>query len=330
MESLSLLANLLDPPILFFFFGILAVFVGSNLEIPGQIAKFFSLYLLMAIGIKGGVALAESGLSNEMILSLVAAVIMSLIIPIYSYWILRRKFNVYDAAAIAATYGSVSAVTFIAAQSFLTKHGIDFGGHMTVALVIMESPAIIMAIYFANMIKKAEKKNKKETDESGGAGKILKDAFTDGAHLLLLGSLFVGAVMGADGKKSLEPFTNEIFKGILAFFLLDMGILVAKRIKEIKGANFFMIGFAVVMPLVNAAIAIALAALFKLTVGDAFLLAVLSASASYIVVPAVVRYAIPEANPGTYFTMALAMTFPFNLIIGIPLYYNVVLHFIGG
>ena len=327
----SLLKILLDPTILFFFFGMLAAFLNSNLEIPPAIAKFFSLYLLMAIGFKGGVALSESGISQTMVFALLVTMLMSMLVPAYSYLILRKQIGFYDAAAIAATYGSVSAVTFIAAGSFLTNIGVEYGGYMTVALVLMESPAIIMAVFLANMARRSMAK----TAQANGVvaeppsppsqvamGPILKEAFTDGAHLLLLGSLAIGFITGAAGKEVLQPFTGDLFKGILAFFLLEMGLLVARRMREAKGISMKLVTFAIFMPIVNASVATLLAWITGLPLGDTLMVAVLSASASYIVVPAVVRYAIPEADPGRYFTMALAITFPFNIILGIPLYYN--------
>lgn len=327
----SLLANFIDPAILFFFFGVFAAGIRSNLEIPGSIAKFFSLYLLVAIGFKGGVALAGSGLDAAALAGIGAAMFMALLVPAYSFLILRRRAEPFDAAAIAATYGSISAVTFIAAQQFLTRNDVDFGGHMTVAMVLMESPAIIMAVLLASYVRSS---TALKLSPSVGAAAVtprpvslkavLHEAFTDGAHLLLIGSLLIGYLTGEAGKEMMAPFTADIFKGILAFFLLEMGLLVARQLREARGMPPFLIGFALVMPSVNAVIAIILASLLGMGAGDALLLAVLSASGSYIVVPAICRYAIPEASPGRYFTMSLGFTFPFNIIVGIPLYYFVI------
>lgn len=316
-----LLSNLLDPAILFFFFGLFAALVRSNLEIPGAISKFFSLYLLMAVGFKGGVAIAQSGFSSDMLLALGLAMLLALVIPAYSYAILRRKIPAYDAAAIAATYGSVSAVTFITATSFLTRQGVEFGGYMAVALVVMESPAIIMAVLLANLVRQQDKG---QHAAPVPFRELMREAFTDGAHLLLLGGLVIGAITGEAGKKVMDPFTGDLFKGILAFFLLDMGLLVAKRLREFRSAGRFLTGFGIVVPQFNAALALTLAKLTGLSSGDAFLLCVLAASASYIVVPAVIKYAIPEANPTLYFSMSLVITFPFNILLGIPLYFSVV------
>ena len=328
--ELNLLRNLIDPVILFFVFGVFAGAIRSNLEIPPAIAKFFSLYLLIAIGLKGGAALAETGLSMAGALALLAALIMAALVPAYSFLILRGHIKPYDAAAIAATYGSVSAVTFITAQQFLSRNEVDFGGHMTVAMVLMESPAIIMAVLLASLVRSQEAR---QTSPAAAAAavpglslkKVLHEAFTDGAHLLLIGSLLIGFVTGAEGKKIMEPFAVDIFKGILAFFLLEMGLLVARQLRESRAdLSLFIMGFALAMPVVNATVAMGLAWLFGLPKGDAMLLMVLAASASYIVVPAIVRYAIPEARPGIYFTMALGFTFPFNIVLGIPLYFATV------
>ena len=328
----SLVNNLVDPAILFFFFGLLAASVRSNLEIPAPIAKFFSLYLLIAIGFKGGVALSTSGFTAPALIGIGAALLMALLVPAYSFLILRNRTNPYNAAAIAATYGSISAVTFIAAQQYLTKNDVDFGGYMTVAMVLMESPAIIMAVLLATLVRKKEAFN--QTTAAGGTAvatnkpislkEVLHEAFTDGAHLLLIGSLVIGYITGDAGKDMMAPFTAEIFKGILAFFLLEMGLLVARQLRQTRDLDSFLIGFALIMPMVNAGLAVTLAYVLGMSQGDTLLLAVLAASGSYIVVPAICRYAIPEAKPGVYFSMSLAFTFPFNIVIGIPLYYAVI------
>ncbi|MBU3730325.1 MAG: sodium-dependent bicarbonate transport family permease [Beijerinckiaceae bacterium] len=319
----SLFKALIDPAILFFFFGLFAGFVRSNLAIPEQIAKFLSLYLLVAVGYKGGVGMSQAGFSTTMALALTAALILAFVIPVYAFALLRRRLNPFDAAAVAATYGSVSAVTFITAAAFIERQGVPYGGYMAVALVLMESPAIIMAVLLANVVRAQAAASGSASAVQVSLKTVLHEAFTDGAHLLLLGALVIGYLTGAPGKAALDPFLTSIQKGMLLFFLLEMGLLVARRAKDIQFQGPFLIVFAIVLPLVNAVFATGLAYLFKLPLGDAFLLAVLAASASYIVVPAVVRYAIPEANASLYFGMSLAMTFPFNILIGIPLYYTV-------
>lgn len=338
--DLSLARNLIDPAILFFFFGLFAAAVRSNLDIPAPIAKFFSLYLLVAIGFKGGVALATTGLTFTAVAAILAALLMAVLVPAYSFLILRNRINPFDAAATAATYGSVSAVTFITAQQFLTRNGVDFGGHMTVAMVLMESPAIIMAVLLASLVRKRQELMPspsvgaaavatKAPPQPVSIKEVLHEAFTDGAHLLLIGSLIIGYVTGTSGKEVMAPFIGDIFKGILAFFLLEMGLLVARQLRDSRDLGPFLVGFAIVLPMVNAAVAITLGWLLGLTPGDTLLLACLAASGSYIVVPAICRYAIPEAKPGVYFSMALAFTFPFNIVIGIPLYYGIINTFWG-
>ena len=329
--DIKLFATLLDPAILFFFLGMFAALVRSNLEIPTPIVKFLSLYLLMAIGIKGGVALSVSGFHVQMLVGLAIALFMAFLVPIYTFPLLRRKLDGYNAAAIAATYGSVSAVTFVAAGQFLDNYGIEYGGYMAVALVIMEAPAVIMAVALAAVTRAnlAKEGAGAAANVGMGSGKfsmtnILHESFTDGAILLLLGSLLIGFIVGADGYKVVKPFTGDLFKGLLAFFLLEMGMMVARRIREMKGVGAFLIAFAFLIPMLNAAIVITLSRLAGLSAGDTLMLAVLAASASYIVVPAVVRVAIPEANPGLYLGMALALTFPFNIVLGIPLYFQLI------
>lgn len=318
-----LLSSLLDPAILFFFFGLFAGALRSNLEIPGPIARFLSLYLLMTIGFKGGVSLASTGPTPAMAWTLLAAVALASVIPAYTFALLRTRLNAFDAAAIAATYGSVSAVTFITAVGFAERQGIPFGGYMTVALVLMESPAIIMAVLLANLVRSRQSVSAGGTAGRVGIGNVLHEAFTDGAHLLLLGSLLVGFITGEPGRKILEPFTG-MQKGILAFFLLDMGLLVALRARDLRENRLFLVVFGLCIPVLNAGLALTLAKFAGLAMGDAFLLCVLAASASYIVVPAVARYAIPEANASLYFGMSLVITFPFNIVVGIPLYHGVI------
>jgi len=314
----SLFASLIDPAILLFFFGILAGALRSNLEIPAAAAKFCSLYLLLVVGFKGGTSLAATGFTPAMGWALLAAAMLALAVPAWSFAVLRRRLSPFDAAAVAATYGSVSAVTFITAVGYAEGQNIETGGYMTVALVLMESPAIIMAVLLASYVR--SRQNVVATSATPlSLRAVLHEAFTDGAHLLLLAGVLIGFLTGEDGKQVMKPFT-DLQKGVLAFFLLDMGLLVASRARELRNNGPFLGAFGLLMPLFNAAVAMTLAKAFDLSLGDAFLLTVLAASASYIVVPAVVRYAIPEANPSLYFTMSLAITFPFNILIGLPLY----------
>lgn len=308
--------NFLDPAILFFIFGAFAGAIKSNLEIPQPIARFLSLYLLMALGLKGGFALHKSGFTVEIGLALGLAMLLAIIIPLLGYALLRTKLNNYDAAAIAATYGSVSAVTFITATQALDQAGIAFGGHMAAAMALMESPAIILAILLANKARASSTNNAQPV----GIAKILHESFTDGAQLLLLGSMTVGLVSGDAGQKIMAPFSIDLFKGMLAFFLLDMGLMAAKNFNGLKGKPSITLLYAILSPLVHASLALALCRLLGLPLGETILLMVLAASASYIAVPAVLRHALPEVNPALYMGMSLGITFPFNIILGIPLY----------
>lgn len=308
--------NLLDPAILFFVFGVLAGALRSNLEIPPAIAKFLSLYLLMALGLKGGFALAKSGFSPSVLVSLGAAMLMAFIVPALGYQLLKNRVSRFDAAAIAASYGSVSAVTFVTAMQYLENNGLSPGGHMAAALVVMESPAIIMAVLLANNLRRAPVSASSVTP----LGKILHESFTDGAQLLLLGAMAVGYLSGEAGQAVMAPFSIDLFKGMLAFFLLDMGLMVARSFDSVRGQSVVLLAYASIGPLVHAALALVLAVVLQLPAADAALLMVLSASASYIVVPVVLRYAIPEAQPSLYLGLSLGVTFPLNILLGIPLY----------
>lgn len=319
MDLSLLLTNILNPPVLFFFLGMMAVFVKSDLEIPQPLPKFFSLYLLRANGCKGGSELDTSGLNSEIILTLLIAILMASAVPIYSFFILKQKLDTYNAAAIGATYGSISAVTFITATSYLQKLSIPFGGHMVAALALMESPAIIVGIVLVRMFAAKSKDNNDFSWKE-----VMREAFLNGSVFLLVGSLLIGILTGSKGWQLMKPFTQDIFYGFLTFFLLDMGLVAARRIKELKKTGSFLIGFSILMPILNAIIGIFLAKLIGISIGNALLFAVLCASASYIAVPAAMRMTVPEANPSLYVSMALALTFPFNIIVGIPLYLQVI------
>ncbi|MDH6421804.1 hypothetical protein M2131_001745 [Polynucleobacter sphagniphilus] len=311
------MTNLLDPSILFFIFGIFAGLVKSNLEIPQPISRFLSLYLLMALGLKGGFALNKSGFTPEIALSLGLAITLAILIPLLGYNLLKHKLDKLDAAAISATYGSISAVTFITTTQVLDQNGISYGGHMAAAMALMESPAIIIAILLANHIRQ---KNLDSKTSNTSLGKVLHESFTDGGQLLLLGSLVVGLISGDAGHKVMAPFSIDLFKGLLAFFLLDMGLVAAKSISELKGKPPITLAYAFIAPPVHALIALNLCHLFHVPLGDTILLMILAASASYIAVPAVLRHAMPEVNPALYMGMSLGITFPLNIILGIPIY----------
>lgn len=323
--------SFLDPAILFFVLGIFAGVLRSNLEIPAPISRFLSLYLLMALGLKGGFALAASGLTREVAISLACALALAVAVPALGYALLRRFLSGFDAAAIAATYGSVSAVTFITAAQYLDSNGLTYGGHMAAAMALMESPAIIIAVVLANVVRGRASGTGLAADRAVRApiARVLHESFTDGGQLLLLGAIVIGILTGAAGQAAMQPFSGDLFKGMLAFFLLDMGLLTARNMGALKGRSPWLIAYAIGAPLVHAALALALAAAAGLSPGNGALLMVLAASASYIAAPAVVRQAIPEANPSLYFGMSLGLTFPFNVLIGIPLYVSAAFYVLG-
>ena len=308
---------LLDPTILFFIFGIFAGLVKSNLEIPQPISRFLSLYLLMALGLKGGFALNKSGFAPEIAISLGLAITLTIAIPVLSYNLLKQRLDKLDAAAIAATYGSISAVTFITTAQVLDQVGISYGGHMAAAMALMESPAIIIAIILANKIRQQRSGDKSSHTP---LGKVLHESFTDGGQLLLLGALVVGLISGEAGQKVMAPFSIDLFKGLLAFFLLDMGLLAAKSLGELKGKPTITLAYAFIAPPCHAMIALGLCHLLNIPLGDSILLMILAASASYIAVPAVLRHAMPEVSPAMYMGTSLGITFPLNIIVGIPVY----------
>lgn len=313
--NLQLIAdNLLNPPILFFVMGLLAVWFRSDLEIPQPLPKLFSLYLLFSIGFEGGVKLSGSGFSSYVLACIGAALLMATAVPLYSFFLLRTKLDVPNAAAIAATYGSVSAVTFLTAVAFLGNIGVSYGGHMVAGMALMESPAIVAGVLLARHYGGA-----RET-RPGAGSHLLREAFSNASVFMLLGSMAIGLLSGEKAAASMEPFTHHIFKGMLSFFLLDIGLVAARKMNSLKQSGPFLIAFALLIPLFNAGLGIALARIIGMTPGDAILFAVLCGSASYIAVPAAMRLAIPDANPSLYVSMALAVTFPFNIVLGIPLY----------
>lgn len=313
MDLHLLFDNLTNPALLFFFLGIIAVQLKSDLEIPPNSSKFISLYLLLSIGFKGGQELAHSDLNLEILWSLLFGILLALIVPIYTYYILRRKFSVANSGAIAASYGSVSAVTFVTAISFLEIEQIDFGGHMVAVMALMEAPSIIIALLLISLYDKENKVNI-------SMGKVVKHALTNGSVLLILGSLVVGFLASEEQAQGIKPFTTDIFKGFLAVFLLDMGITSGKKLSAFVKKGWFALVFAIVIPVINGSIVAIISELFTESEGNRLLFAILAASASYIAVPAAMRIAVPKANPSLYLPMALAITFPFNITLGMPLY----------
>ncbi len=323
MNTSLILQNVLTPPVLFFFLGILVVFFQSDLEIPSPLPKLFSLYLLLAIGFKGGVQLEASGLAPPVISTVFAAIGMSLVIPLICFCILRIKFNVFNSAAIAAAYGSISAVTFITAESFLESQGIPFDGFMVAALAIMESPAIIVGLLLVKLAAPKER----PIERVMRWREILHESMLNGSVYLLLGSLLIGfltAAFNPSGVTKMQPFTGKLFYGVECFFLLDMGIVAAQRLPSLKKAGSFLIAFAIGMPIFNAFIGVLVAKALSLQPGNALLFVVLCASASYLAVPTAMRMTVPEAKSSYYISTTLGLTFPFNIVIGIPVYMGLV------
>lgn len=313
----------LTPPVLFFLLGGAGTLLRSGLEIPLAVSRGLSLYLLMAIGLKGGVELAASGLPPSLLLTLGAAVATSVLGPLVSYQVLRRKLPPADAVAVASTYGSISAVTFITAGGYLALRGVPSSGEMVAAMALMESPAVAVGLLLARRSGVLSV----DAAHTGGLRWLIGETFRNEAVFLLLGSLLVGLLVGPAGWEPLRPFAEAPFQGALSVFLLDMGLLAARRLQALRDAGAFPIAYAVAAPVVQALAGMGLAALLGLHRGDALLFTVLCASGSYIAVPAAFRVALPQANPGVYLTMALGVTFPLNVLLGIPLYFEVISRF---
>lgn len=313
-----LFENLTNPALLFFILGVLAVKLKSDLEIPENSSKFISLYLLFSIGFKGGQELAHSDFTMEIVWSVVFGVMIALIIPIYCFFILRRKFNIYDSGAIAAAYGSVSAVTFVTAVSFLELQNLTFSGHMVAVMALMEAPAIIVGVILIRMFDK-------KTETNSSILSLIKHSFTNGSVLLILGSLIIGMLASDEQAMGIKPFTNDLFKGFLAMFLLDMGIVSGRKLGDFIKSGWFAVLFAIAIPLINGCLIAIASVLITDDIGNRFILAVLAASASYIAVPAAMKIAVPKANPGLFLPMALAITFPFNITFGMPIYLSIIM-----
>jgi hypothetical protein len=308
-----LIDNLTNPALLFFFLGIFAVQVKSDLEIPPSSSKFISLYLLFSIGFKGGQELSHSALDMEIVWSLLFGIFLAVAVSFYTFFILNRRLGVYNAGAIAAAYGSVSAVTFVTAVSFLELQQVSFGGHMVAVMALMEAPSIIVGVLLMAIF------NKEKTQQMP-FGKVVKHSVTNGSVMLILGSLIIGFMASDQQAEGIAPFTTDIFKGFLAVFLLDMGITSGKKLATFLENGWFSLIFAIVIPLINGCVVAFMSDTVTDSMGNRFLFAILAASASYIAVPAAMKLAAPKANPGLYIPMALAITFPLNITLGMPIY----------
>jgi len=314
-----LLDNLTNPALLFFLLGIIATRLKSDLEIPPNSSKFISLYLLFSIGFKGGQELAHSHFNLEIIWSVLFGVLIAFVIPIYCFFILKRKFSIENSGAIAAAYGSVSAVTFVTAVAFLEIQKYSFSGHMVAIMALMEAPAIIVGVILMRLFNKRQ-----SSAVTTKLSSVIRHSFTNGSVLLILGSLLIGYLASDQQAMGIKPFTTDIFKGFLAIFLLDMGIVSGKKLDIFFRSGWFPVIFAVIIPLVNGCIVAFISQTVTHEVGNRFIFAILAASASYIAVPAAMKIVAPRANPGLFLPMALAITFPFNITFGMPIYLSII------
>jgi len=319
MEILDAIrANLLSPAVLFFVLGLIAALTKSDLKFPEPMYVGLTIYLLVAIGFKGGVAISEAGLEKVWLPAL-AAIALGTVIPLWTFPVLRfgGKLPGVDAAAIAAHYGSVSAVTFIAATNYLKAIDVSFESYATAFLAVMESPAILVGVILGKM-------GMKNGGDSGASMRTaMHEALFGRSIFLLVGALVVGALCGSEGMQKVEAFFVTPFQGVLALFLLEMGIVAGRRVGDLRKVGLFLLAFGILVPIVNGALGVLLGKWAGLELGGATLLGVLSASASYIAAPAAIRISLPEANPTLYLTASLAITFPFNITVGIPLYYEI-------
>lgn len=316
-------ANLLSPIILSFVLGLFAALTRSDLSIPEAVAKGMSIYLLFAIGFKGGVSVADHGVDAALLMSVGAGVLLSFGLPLLAFALLKvlTKFSPLDAAAVAAHYGSISIVTFVAATSVLEGRAIEAEGYMVAVAAAMEAPAILSALWLVSR------------NGSGGRMEpgLMREILLNGSIVLLVGSFIIGMVTGERGMAEISSFIVSPFKGVLCLFLLDMGLVAGRGLRQSKGVlGLGAVAFGIVMPLAGSMIGLILGMLIGLSTGGVVLLMVLSASASYIAVPAAMRVALPEANPAIYLTLSLGVTFPFNLTLGIPLYVAIATQFTGG
>jgi len=315
----NLFENVTNPALLFFVLGILAVQLKNDLKIPENSSKFISIYLLLSIGFKGGNELSHNVIDHTILGSLALGLFLASIIPIVAFFILKSKVNIKNAGAIAAAYGSVSAVTFVTAISFLDFEGVEFDGYMIAVMALMEAPAIVLGILLIQIFSKD-----KQRSPDNSFRKVFNHSLNNASVFLILGSLVIGYLASDQQAEGIKPFTTDIFKGFLLVFLLDMGIRAGSQLSEMKKNGWFIFLFACIIPFFNGLLALGLASFVTSSPGNLLLFSILGAGASYIAVPAAFKNAIPEANPGLYLPMALGITFPVNIIIGIPFYYNLI------
>lgn len=328
MEIIELFSqNLFSPPILFFILGMIAGFLKSDLNVPDQIGRYLAIYLMMAIGFKGGVAIAETAeISSQIVYTIIAGILTGFTQPFLGYALLRwtTKLDSSTAAALSAHYGSVSMVTFVTAVGFLNANAVVYAGYIIAVLALMEAPAILTGLFIAH---KAEPKTISATEKA--TPRLSREIFTNGAILLLSGSFIVGWLTGTSGMEKMRGFLADPFHGILSFFLLDMGLVVSRQMHHLKEFNIKLLLFGIYMPLIGAFVGLSLSKLIGLDIGTGTLFTVLVASASYIAVTAAMRLALPQAKASVYVPVSLAITFPFNISVGIPLYFTLAQMFLS-
>ena len=314
------IGNLVSPMVLFFALGVTAGCLKSDLTVPEAISKGLSLYLMLAIGFKGGVELATNGVTGTVMVALLVALVLSFGLPVIAYALLRAatRLDIPNAAAISAHYGSVSIVTFVAATGFLGYRGIPYEGYVVAMLALMETPAIVTGLLLAH---RTEAVGLTASRAPLFSKEVAREVFLSGSVVLLVGSFAIGWITGDKGMTVMAPAIVDPFKAVLAVFLLDMGLLVGRRLRDFRAVGWSVVAFGLYMPLIGGMIGLLAARVIGLSLGGMTLVAVLAASASYIVVPAAMRISLPQANPSIYVTLTLAVTFPFNLIVGIPLYH---------
>ena len=339
MDILQLISsNLLTPIILFFLFGIIAARIKSDLKIPEAISEFLPIYLLAAIGLHGGIEMRNTGFEN-MLIPMLVAIGLSLLFTLNHYQILRRlgKFNIFDSYALASTYGAVGAVTFSVGLSFLKNQGVTSEGYLAAVLAVLEPVAFIMAIFLTNMAVSKQIRQKKESvskDDTSDLdmgiqetktklSQVLHDSITGKAIVILLGSIVIGYIIGEEGFSSIRIVFDEMFTGAIVIFMIEMGIIAGQRLDDIKKVGIFLTSFAIIMPLFNGIVGVLVSTALGLSVGGAVMFGLLMASASFIAAPAVLRHAIPEAKPSLYITSALGITFPFNIIVTLPILFTI-------
>ena len=337
MDILELIqSNLLTPIVLFFLFGIIAARIKSDLKMPEAISEFLPRYLLAAIGLHGGIEMRKTGF-EEMLIPMLVAIGLSLLFTLNHYQILRRlgKFNIFDSYALASTYGAVGAVTFSVGLSFLKNQGVSSEGYLAAILAVLEPVAFILAIFLTNMAVSKQIRSKKQSisdDEELDIGmkqtktklsQVLKESITGKAIVILLGSIVIGYIIGKEGFEPISIVFDELFTGAIVIFMIEMGIIAGQRLEDIKKVGIFLTSFSIIIPTINGIIGVLVSTALGLSLGGAVMFGLLLASASFIAAPAVLRHAIPQANPSLYITSALGITFPYNIIVLLPIMFTI-------